>query len=332
MRPTIDSYPENHKFARIIVIGIGGCGLNSVKHLIQSGVQGVKFMCLDTDAVALADVSSSLQIQVVLTGFPATNGSKNGSSKLIVRRHLTGLPTTSSAKNTGELTDNALQEVFTAIFGADLLFLTAGLGGRTASKLAPVIAKMAQDLGIPTAGVLFFPFDFEGPQTPIFANESLEKLNASLTMMSVISNEKIMKLPGDTTQCAAFELTNGAMKNALVALLDIGSLYQKLIDTESRFAPKVLLNRASSFGLDGAALAMGMALECPLLENQNLSKAKGILVKLTAAAESLHFSQFTIAKNILLARMSPNAKLIIQTVCDNSLDDVVHVAVLAVGM
>lgn len=332
MMSTNDAVHANHTAARIIVIGVGGCGLNSVKHLIQSGVQGVKYLCLDTDAVALANVCCSRNCQVVLSGLPATHISKSGSANMIVRRHLTGLPTTSLAMGTKEVTDKALQEVFATIFGADLLFLTAGLGGRTGSTLAPVIAKMARELGIPAVGVVFLPFDFEGARSISIAKHSLGMLDVSLTMMSVISNQKLTGLPEDTSQDAAFDMANDVLKNTVVAMLDIGSSYRKVLDTKDGFAHKVMLNHATSIGPHRAAVAMGMALDCPLLENHHLYNAKCILIKLTAAPESLHPSQFTSAKNIVLTRISPNAKLIIQSVCDERLDDEVHIAVLAVGM
>ena len=201
---------------QIKVIGVGGGGGNAVEHMIARQVQGVEFICANTDAQALSRSSASRTIQLGNTGLGA--GSKP-----------------EKARDAAEL---AVDEIRSAIDGAHMLFITAGMGGGTGTGAAPVIARVAKEMGILTVGVVTKPFDWEGGRRMSNADSGLAELEANVDSLIVVLNEKLLDVLGeDITQDEAFAHANDVLKNAVGGIAEIINEYGNVNGTSRTFAP-----------------------------------------------------------------------------------------------
>ncbi len=302
---------------QIKVIGVGGGGGNAVGHMIGCGVQGVEFICANTDAQALSSSDAHRVIQLGTTGLGA--GSKP-----------------EKAREAAEL---AIDDIRAAIDGAHMLFITAGMGGGTGTGAAPVIARVAREMGILTVGVVTKPFEFEGKRRMDNADGGLAELEANVDSLIVVLNEKLLEVLGDdATQDEAFAHANDVLKNAVGGIAEIinvpGHVNVDFEDVRTVMGEpgKAMMGTAVSAGPDRARIAAEQAVACPLLEGIDLSGAKGVLVLITAAKGSLKLSESKLAMNTIRAYASPDAHVIYGTAYDDNLGDQIRVTVVATGL
>ena len=301
----------------IKVIGVGGGGGNAVGHMIQCGVQGIEFICANTDAQALSQGSAHKTIQLGSSGLGA------GSKPDIGR----------------EAAELAVDDIRSAIAGAHMLFITAGMGGGTGTGAAPVIARIAKEMGILTVGVVTKPFEFEGGRRMTNADLGLAELEANVDSLIVVLNEKLLEVLGDDiTQDEAFAHANDVLKNAVGGIAEIinvpGQLNVDFQDVRTVMGEpgKAMMGTAKANGPDRARIAAEQAVACPLLEGIDLSGAKGVLVLITAAKGSLKLSESKLAMNTIRAYASPDAHVIYGTAYDEELGDSIRVTVVATGL
>ena len=302
---------------QIKVIGVGGGGGNAVEHMIVSDVQGVEFICANTDAQALARSSAHKVIQLGNSGLGA--GSKPEKGR--------------------EAAEVAEEDIRAAIDGAHMLFITAGMGGGTGTGAAPVIARVAKEMGILTVGVVTKPFDWEGGRRMTNADSGLSELEANVDSLIVVLNEKLLEVLGDdVTQDEAFAHANDVLRNAVGGIAEIinvpGHVNVDFEDVRTVMGEpgKAMMGTAVASGPDRARIAAEQAVACPLLEGIDLSGAKGVLVLITAAKGSLKLSESKLAMNTIRAYASPDAHVIYGTAYDDSLGEDIRVTVVATGL
>ena len=302
---------------QIKVIGVGGGGGNAVDHMIESHVQGVDFICANTDAKALSRVLAQSVIQLGGTGLGA--GSKPDKGR--------------------EAAEAAADEIRQAIRGAHMLFITAGMGGGTGTGAAPVIARIAKDMGILTVGVVTKPFEWEGGRRMTNAETGLSELEANVDSLIVVLNEKLLEVLGDDiTQDEAFAQANDVLKNAVGGLAEIINDYGFIsvdfedVRTVMGEPGKAMMGTATASGPDRARIAAEQAVACPLLEGIDLSGAKGVLVLITAAKGSFKLSESKAAMETIRAYASDQAHVIYGAAYDDALGDDLRVTVVATGL
>ncbi len=302
---------------QIKVIGVGGGGGNAVEHMINRKVQGVEFVCANTDAQALGRSSAHRTIQLGQSGLGA--GSKPEKGR--------------------EAAEAAVDDIRASIEGAHMLFITAGMGGGTGTGAAPVIARVAKDMGILTVGVVTKPFEFEGGRRMSNADQGMAELEANVDSLIVVLNEKLLEVLGDdVTQDEAFAQANDVLRNAVGGIAEIinvrGDINADFEDVRTVMGEtgKAMMGTAIADGPDRARIAAEQAVACPLLEGVDLSGAKGVLVLITAAKGSLKLSESRLAMNTIRAYASADAHVIYGTACDDALGDSIRVTVVATGL
>jgi cell division protein FtsZ len=308
---------EFHLGTQIKVIGVGGGGGNAVEHMIGRAVQGVEFICANTDAQALSRSAAHKTIQLGGSGLGA--GSKPEKGR--------------------DAAEAAVESIREAITGAHMLFITAGMGGGTGTGAAPVIARVAKEMGILTVGVVTKPFDWEGGRRMTNADQGLSELEANVDSLIVVLNEKLLEVLGDdVTQDEAFAHANDVLKNAVGGIAEIinvpGHVNVDFEDVRTVMGEpgKAMMGTALANGPDRARIAAEQAVACPLLEGIDLSGAKGVLVLITAAKGSLKLAESKLAMNTIRAYASPDAHVIYGTAYDDDLGDSVRVTVVATGL
>ena len=308
---------EFNQGTQIKVIGVGGGGSNAVEHMIARNVQGVEFVCANTDAQALTRSSAHRIIQLGGSGLGA--GSKPDKGR--------------------DAAEAAVEDIRAAIDGAHMLFITAGMGGGTGTGAAPVIARVAKEMGILTVGVVTKPFDWEGGRRMQNADNGLAELEANVDSLIVVLNEKLLEVLGDDiTQDEAFAHANDVLKNAVGGIAEIINEYGHVnvdfedVRTVMGEPGKAMMGTATASGPDRARIAAEQAVACPLLEGIDLSGAKGVLVLVTASKGSLKLSESRQAMNTINAYASTDAHVIFGAAYDESLGDEIRVTVVATGL
>ena len=308
---------EFNQGTQIKVIGVGGGGGNAVEHMIAHGVQGVEFVSANTDAQALTRSSAHRIIQLGQSGLGA--GSKPDKGR--------------------DAADAAESDIRSAIQGAHMLFITAGMGGGTGTGAAPVIARIAKEMGILTVGVVTKPFDWEGGRRMKNADEGLAELEANVDSLIVVLNEKLLEVLGDdVTQDEAFSHANDVLKNAVGGIAEIinehGQVNVDFEDVRTVMGEpgKAMMGTAVASGPDRARIAAEQAIACPLLEGIDLSGAKGVLVLVTASRGSLKLSESRLAMSTINEYASPDAHVIYGAAYDETLGEEIRVTVIATGL
>ena len=308
---------EFNQGTQIKVIGVGGGGGNAVEHMIERSVQGVEFVCANTDAQALSRSAAHRTIQLGTSGLGA--GSKPDKGR--------------------DAAEAAVEDIRAAIDGAHMLFITAGMGGGTGTGAAPVIARVAKEMGILTVGVVTKPFEFEGGRRMTNADNGLAELEANVDSLIVVLNEKLLEVLGDDiTQDEAFAHANDVLKNAVGGIAEIINEYGHVnvdfedVRTVMGEPGKAMMGTATASGPDRARIAAEQAVACPLLEGIDLSGAKGVLVLVTAAKGSLKLSESRLAMSTINAYASPDAHVIYGAAYDDSLGEEIRVTVVATGL
>ena len=308
---------EFNQGTQIKVIGVGGGGGNAVEHMISRNVQGVEFVTANTDAQALTRSTAHRTIQLGASGLGA--GSKPDKGR--------------------EAAEAAQEDIRQAIQGSHMLFITAGMGGGTGTGAAPVIARVAKEMGILTVGVVTKPFDWEGGRRMKNADDGLAELEANVDSLIVVLNEKLLEVLGDDiTQEEAFAHANDVLKNAVGGIAEIINEYGQVnvdfedVRTVMGEPGKAMMGTATASGPDRARIAAEQAIACPLLEGIDLSGAKGVLVLVTASKGSLKLAESRLAMTTINAYASPDAHVIFGAAYDDTLGDEIRVTVVATGL
>ncbi len=302
---------------QIKVIGVGGGGGNAVEHMIKSGVRGVEFICANTDAQALKSSSAAKVIQLGDSGLGAGSKPERGQ----------------------EAAETAHESIRAALKGANMLFVTAGMGGGTGTGAAPVVARVAREMGILTVGVVTKPFDWEGGRRMTNAEAGLSELEANVDSLIVVLNEKLQQVLGDdVTQDQAFAFANDVLRNSVGGIAEIINVEALVnvdfedVRTVMSEQGKAMMGTATASGPDRARIAAEQAVACPLLEGVDMSGAKGVLVLITAAKGDLKLAESREAMNTIRAFASNEAHVIYGTAYDDKLGDQIRVTVVATGL
>ena len=313
----IEMIEEFDMGTQIKVIGVGGGGGNAVEHMIAQGVQGVQFVCANTDAQALNRSAAHELIQLGTTGLGA--GAKPEMGKAAA--------------------EEAVDRIRQAIDGSHMLFITAGMGGGTGTGAAPVIARVAKEMGILTVGVVTKPFEFEGNRRMKAADSGLAELEANVDSLIVILNDKLLDVLGDDiTQDQAFAHANDVLKNAVGGISDIihmpGLVNVDFEDVKTVMSEpgKAMMGTAQASGPDRAIKAAEAAVACPLLEGIDLSGARGVLVLIAANRNTFKLAESRNAMNTIRRYAADDAHVIYGTAYDESLGDQLRVTVIATGL
>jgi cell division protein FtsZ len=309
---------KNSQEAVIKVIGVGGCGGNAVAHMIDKAVGGVEFICANTDMQALKKSQAKTVLQM---GTAITKGLGAGAKPEIGRE--------------AALEDrDAIAEL---IDGADMLFITAGMGGGTGTGAAPVIAEVAKEMGILTVAVVTKPFAFEGKRTKV-ANDGLEELSKHVDSLIVIPNEKLMEVLGeDVPFLEAFRAANDVLHNAVSGIAEIincpGLVNVDFADVRTVMSEMgmAMMGSAIATGTDRARIAAEQAVASPLLEDVNLANARGVLVNITTST-SFKMKEYYDVMNTIKAFTAEDATVIVGNVFDETMGDALRVTMVATGL
>ena len=304
--------------AVIKVIGVGGCGGNAVDHMISKNVGGVEFICANTDAQALRKSGAETTLQI---GTDITKGLGAGAKPEIGRA--------------AAIEDR--DRIAEMIEGADMLFITAGMGGGTGTGAAPIIAEVAKEMGILTVAVVTKPFSFEGKRAKV-AEAGLEELSQYVDSLIVIPNEKLMEVLGeDVPFLEAFRAANDVLHNAVSGIAEIincpGLVNVDFADVRTVMSEMgmAMMGSAEASGDNRAIIAAEQAVASPLLEDVNLANARGVLVNITASS-SLKMKEYYNVMNTIKEFTAEDATVILGTVVDESIGDKLRVTMVATGL
>ena len=301
------------------MIGVGGCGGNAVDHMISQGVAGVEFICVNTDAQALKRNQAKVQLQL---GTGVTKGLGAGANPEIGRQ--------------AAMEDR--ERLAELISGADMLFLTAGMGGGTGTGAAPVVAEIAKELGVLTVAVVTKPFAFEGKRQRI-AQEGLAALSQHVDSLIVIPNDKLTQVLGNTvTLDEAFKAANDVLHGAVAGIAEIisnpGLINVDFADVRTVMAEMgmAMMGSAKAAGPDRARAAAEQAVACPLLEDINIQDARGVLINISASKASFQLQEMYDVMETIKAFAADSATVIVGTVYDEALEDSLRVTIVATGL
>jgi cell division protein FtsZ len=305
--------------AVIKVFGVGGCGGNAVDHMIDKGVKGVEFIAANTDVQALRRNQAKVQLQL---GSEITKGLGAGADPEVGRA-----AATEDRDRIAEL-----------IRGADMLFLTAGMGGGTGTGAAPVVAQVAKELGILTVAVVTKPFSFEGKRQKI-AQDGLDQLSQHVDSLIVIPNDKLMHVLGeDVTVDDAFRAANDVLHGAVAGIAEIiscpGMINVDFADVRTVMSEMgmAMMGSANAAGVDRARVAAEQAVACPLLEDINIRDARGVLVNISATRGTLKMKEMHEVMNTIRAFTADSATVIVGAVFEDELSDALRVTIVATGL
>jgi cell division protein FtsZ len=312
----MDAYSQS---AVIKVIGVGGGGGNAVAHMVTTGIDGVDFMCVNTDAQALkhSKVKTALQI-----GCNMTKGLGAGADPEVGRQ--------------AAMEDR--DRIVELVEGCDMLFITAGMGGGTGTGAAPVVAQVAKEMGILTVAVVTRPFEMEGGKRSLVADQGLAELGKYCDSLITIPNQKLLTVLGaQTTLLDAFKAANQVLQGAVQGIAELitrpGLINVDFADVRTVMAETgmAMMGSGVASGEGRARAAAEAAVSSPLLEDINLAGAHGILVNVTAGMD-LSIGEFQEVGNIVKQFASEDATVVVGTVIDPELTDVVRVTVVATGL
>jgi cell division protein FtsZ len=312
----MDGYSQT---AVIKVLGIGGGGGNAVAHMVRQGIEGVDFICANTDAQALkgAKVKTGLQI-----GCNITKGLGAGANPEVGRQ--------------AAMEDR--DRIHEVIEGADMLFITAGLGGGTGTGAAPVVAQLAKEMGILTVAVVTKPFGMEGPKRMRVAEQGIAELGRFVDSLITIPNEKLLSVLGpSTTLLDAFRSANEVLQGAVQGIAELitrpGLINVDFADVRTVMSEMgmAMMGSGTASGQDRARIAAEAAVSSPLLEDINLSGANGVLVNVTAGTD-LSIGEFQEVGDTVKQFASDDATVVIGTVIDPEMSDEIRVTVVATGL
>ncbi|MDH1340062.1 cell division protein FtsZ [Ectopseudomonas oleovorans] len=312
----VDNIPQS---AVIKVIGVGGGGGNAVNHMAVSNIEGVEFICANTDAQALKNIGARTVLQL---GPGVTKGLGAGANPEVGRQ---------AALEDRERIAEVLQ-------GTDMVFITTGMGGGTGTGAAPVIAEVAKELGILTVAVVTRPFPFEGKKRMVIADEGIRALAESVDSLITIPNEKLLTILGkDASLLSAFAKADDVLAGAVRGISDIikrpGMINVDFADVKTVMSEMgmAMMGTGCASGPNRAREATEAAIRNPLLEDVNLQGARGILVNITAGPD-LSLGEYSDVGSIIEQFASEHATVKVGTVIDADMRDELHVTVVATGL
>ena len=305
--------------AVIKVVGVGGGGGNAVQHMVTNQIDGVDFICANTDSQALKNMTARSVLQL---GSTVTKGLGAGANPEVGRQ--------------AAMEDR--ERIAEALSGADMVFITAGMGGGTGTGAAPVVAEVAQELGILTVAVVTKPFPFEGRKRIKLAEGGLTELANHVDSLITIPNEKLLAVLGKNTSLLdAFSAANDVLLGAVQGIADLiirpGMINVDFADVRTVMSEmgQAMMGTGSASGEERAREAAEAAIRSPLLEDVNLQGARGILVNITAGT-NLSLGEFTEVGDAIEEFSSENATIVVGTVIDESMTDELRVTVVATGL
>ena len=305
--------------AVIKVVGVGGGGGNAVTHMVNAGIDGVDFICLNTDAQALKHSKVKMSLQI---GCNITKGLGAGADPEVGRQ--------------AAMEDR--DRIIEMIEGSDMLFITAGMGGGTGTGAAPVVAQVAKELGILTVAVVTKPFAMEGSKRSNLAEQGIVELSKHVDSLITIPNQKLLSvLGGDMTLLDAFKSANQVLQGAVQGIADLitkpGMINVDFADVRTVMAETgmAMMGSGSARGENRAREAAEAAVSSPLLEDVNLQGAHGLLINVTAGLD-LRTSEFAIVGDTVKRYASEDANVVVGCVIDPEMSEEIRVTVVATGI
>jgi len=312
----VENIPQS---AVIKVIGVGGGGGNAVQHMISNQVDGVDFICANTDAQALNNLKAKTILQM---GSNITKGLGAGANPEIGRQ--------AALEDRDEIAD--------ILSGADMVFITAGMGGGTGTGAAPIVAEVAREMGILTVAVVTRPFPFEGKKRSSIAEQGISELSENVDSLITIPNEKLLEVLGkEASLLEAFKAANDVLLGAVKGIADLimhpGMINVDFADVKTVMSEmgQAMMGTGFAVGEERAREAAESAIRSPLLEDVNLQGAKGILVNITAG-ENLSLGEFSEVGDTVEEFASDDATVVVGTVIDPTLIAEMRVTVVATGL
>jgi cell division protein FtsZ len=304
--------------AKIKVIGVGGAGGNAINRMIASGLNGVEFVAINTDAQDLENNKAEIKIQI---GKNLTKGLGAGAKADIGRAAI----------------ESEKESVANILEGADMVFVTAGLGGGTGTGASPVVAQIARELNALTVGVVTKPFNFEGPKRKNRASSGLEELQKNCDTLIAIPNQKLLSIVDkSTTVVDAFRIADSILFEATRGISDLINVHGLInldfadVNTIMREMGEAIMGTGVANGEERAVLASQQAISSPLLEEVNISGAQGVLVNITGG-DDLTLMEVDEATSIIFEEAGQDANIIFGAVIDPAMTDEIRVTVIATG-
>ena len=304
---------------RILVLGVGGAGGNAINAMIHSGMEGVEFVAVNTDAQDLKMSKADAKIQI---GMNLTKGLGAGA------KHDIGQAAA----------DESLNEIINYIQGANMVFITSGMGGGTGTGASHVIAKAARELNILTVGVTTLPFSYEGPKRMRRAVEGLEEFKKHLDTVIVVPNQNLFKIASETTTFEeSFNLSNNVLKHGVQSVTDLmvrpGMINLDFADVETVMSSmgKAMMGTGEAEGENRAMVATEMALNNPLIDEYSLQGAKGLLINITGGNDLTLF-EVDQSVNKIRAEVDPEAELIFGAIKDENMTGKIRVSIVATAL
>lgn len=313
----IDVVEKQPNGIQIKVIGVGGAGNNAVRHMVEKGLHGVECVCANTDAQVLSRINNARIIQLGVSGLGA------GGQPAVGR----------------EAAESDSDKIRDMLDGSQMVFITAGMGGGTGTGAAPVIARIAREMGILTVGVVSKPFFFEGSRRASIAQDGILELKENVDSLIVVLNEKLIEVLGeDITQREAFQAADEVLCGAVAGIAEIincpGEVNVDFEDVKSVMSEMgvAMMGTAVASGPDRAVEAARKAIACPLLEGVNLNGARGLLVNITASQDTLKMNETRKVMNTIceFAASDVNAKF--GAVYDETMGEKLRVTVVVTGL
>ena len=304
--------------ANLKVVGVGGAGGNAVNRMITSGMQGVDFIAINTDAQDLENNPAEHKIQI---GKNLTKGLGAGANS-----------------NVGKNAVEADSEViYNLLEGADMAFITRGMGGGTGTGAAPVVSQISRELGILTVGIVTIPFKFEGPKRYNRALEGIAEMKKSCDTLIAIPNQKLLSVVDkSTTLPEAFQMADGILHQAAKGISDLINVHGMInldfadVETIMKNMGEAIMGTGVAQGEERAALAAQQAISSPLLDNASIAGAQGVLVNITGG-ETITLHEIDEATSIILEEAGESANIIVGAVIDPNMKDNIQVTVISTG-
>ena len=304
--------------ANLKVVGVGGAGGNAVNRMITSGMAGVDFIAINTDAQDLENNPAEHKIQI---GKNLTKGLGAGANSNVGRN---------AAEADSEVIHNLLE-------GADMAFITSGMGGGTGTGAAPMIAQISRELGILTVGIVTLPFKFEGPKRYNRALEGIAEMKKSCDTLIAIPNQKLLSVVDkSTTLPEAFEMADGILHQAAKGISDLINVHGMInldfadVETIMKNMGEAIMGTGTAKGDERATLAAQQAISSPLLDNASIAGAQGVLVNITGG-ENITLHEIDEATSIILEEAGESANIIVGAVIDKNMTEDIQVTVISTG-
>lgn len=314
-----DQFETQHDNAVIKVVGVGGGGGNAVEHMVIENIDGVEFICANTDAQALKNSKAKVLIQL---GDALTKGLGAGANPQVGR----------------EAAEEDRERIKEVLRGADMIFITAGMGGGTGTGAAPVFAEIAKELGILTVAIVTKPFSFEGRQRALAAEEGIRRLAEHVDSLITIPNNKLLSVLGKNISLLnAFKAANNVLLGAVKGISDLitrpGLINVDFADVRTVMSEMgmAMMGTGSASGEQRARQAAESAIASPLLEDVNFSGARGILVNITAGLD-MSIGEFEEVGDVVKTFISDDATVVVGTVIDPEMTDELRVTVIVTGL